>query len=186
MQIEILTMQALWQSQNQGKNAHQFSLSSVNPFHLLLSCYRTFLPLPGRDEQGRKVILIRATIHNPYVHKQDTVFKVLKRFSGIMHYFKYFRPSQVMNMIVELMCRNDESISVTGVVAIVDLKGVGMGHALQMTPSIIRKAVNSWQVHRFTSSILHSKLTHLFSRMYIQSVPKACITSIPHSTSTLS
>lgn len=26
-----------------------------------------------------------------------------------------------------------------------DLKGAGMGHAMQMTPSMIRKAVNSWQ-----------------------------------------
>jgi hypothetical protein len=51
-----------------------------------------------------------------------------------------------MNMVVELLCRDDEAISVTGVVCIVDLKGVGMGHAMQMTPSMIRKAVNSWQV----------------------------------------
>lgn len=51
-----------------------------------------------------------------------------------------------MNMIVELLCRDDEAISIMGVVAIVDLKGVGVGHAMQMTPSLIRKAVNSWQV----------------------------------------
>ncbi len=49
-------------------------------------------------------------------------------------------------MIVELLCREDEAISLTGVVAIVDLVGVGFGHAMQMTPSIIRKAVSSWQV----------------------------------------
>ena len=52
-----------------------------------------------------------------------------------------------MNMVVELFCRDDPATSVTGVVSIVDLKGAGMGHAMQMTPSIIRKAVNSWQVH---------------------------------------
>ena len=51
-----------------------------------------------------------------------------------------------MNMVIELMCSEDEATSVTGVVAIIDLKGVGMGHAMQMTPSLIRKAVNSWQV----------------------------------------
>jgi hypothetical protein len=51
-----------------------------------------------------------------------------------------------MNMVVELFCRDDEATSVTGVVSVVDLKGAGMGHAMQMTPSMIRKAVNSWQV----------------------------------------
>ena len=66
-------------------------------------------------------------------------------------------------MVVELMCRDDESISVTGVVAIVDLKGVGMGHAMQMTPSVIRKAVNSWQVPRFIALCitLHNRKPYL-------------------------
>lgn len=49
-------------------------------------------------------------------------------------------------MILELVCAEDERTSVTGVVAIVDLKGVGFGHAMQMTPSAIKKLVNSWQV----------------------------------------
>lgn len=38
--------------------------------------YRTILPLPGRDDEGRKVIIIRATIHDAYKHKQDNVLKV--------------------------------------------------------------------------------------------------------------
>lgn len=86
----------------------------------------TFLPLPGIDDQGRKIVLIRATLHNPQKHKQDDIFKI-------------------MNMVIDVLCRDEESISVTGVVAIIDLTGVALGHAMQMTPSIIRKAVNSWQ-----------------------------------------
>jgi len=86
----------------------------------------TFLPLPGYDDKGRKVILIRATIHNPYKNKQDDVFKI-------------------MNMVLDVLCRDEEAISVHGVVSVIDLSGVGIGHAMQMTPSIIRKAVNSWQ-----------------------------------------
>ena len=39
-----------------------------------------------------------------------------------------------MNMLVDLMCLQEETISIGGVVAIVDLQGVGMGHAMQMTP----------------------------------------------------
>ena len=53
-------------------------------------------------------------------------------------------------MLVDLMCRDDEAISMTGVVAIVDLTGASFGHAMQMTPSMIRKAVSSWQVIRHT------------------------------------
>ena len=52
----------------------------------------------------------------------------------------------MMNMVLDLLCREDQSISVKGVVAIIDMKGVSLGHAMQMTPSMIRKAVNSWQV----------------------------------------
>ena len=37
---------------------------------------RTVVPLPGRDDDGRKVILIRSAVHNPYQHKQDNVMKV--------------------------------------------------------------------------------------------------------------
>jgi len=85
-----------------------------------------FLPIPGKDKKGRKIVLIRSCIHDPYKHKQDDVFKV-------------------MNMVLDLLCREDESISVKGVVAIIDMKGVSLGHAMQMTPSMIRKAVNSWQ-----------------------------------------
>ena len=37
----------------------------------------TFLPLPGHDDKGCKVLLIRAAHHNPYTDKQDDVFKVI-------------------------------------------------------------------------------------------------------------
>ena len=39
-------------------------------------------------------------------------------------------------MLVDLMCLEEETISIGGVVAIIDLQGVGMGHAMQMTPVI--------------------------------------------------
>lgn len=109
------------------------------------------MPLPGRDEEGRKVIIIRATVHDPYKHKQDDVFKVCLPFTkrkspSNFSFFFFLFILQIMNMVIEVMCRDDEAISLTGVVAVVDLAGVSMGHGLAMTPSIIRKAVNSWQV----------------------------------------
>ncbi len=42
--------------------------------------YRTLLPLRGRDAEGRRVVVIRASIHNPYKHKQDDVMKVCHPF----------------------------------------------------------------------------------------------------------
>ena len=37
-------------------------------------------------------------------------------------------------MLVDFMWLEDEGISIGGVVTIIDMKGVGMGHAMQMTP----------------------------------------------------
>lgn len=42
-----------------------------------------FLPLPERDDEGRKVILIRATIHNPLEVEQNNVFKVIHQYVSI-------------------------------------------------------------------------------------------------------
>lgn len=50
-------------------------------------------------------------------------------------------------MILDLILKNDESFSSTGVVAIIDMKDVQLGHALQMTPSIIKRSVESWQIY---------------------------------------
>ncbi|XP_046383324.1 retinol-binding protein pinta-like isoform X2 [Ischnura elegans] len=86
----------------------------------------TFLPLLDKNDRGQQVVLIRAAVHDPRKHQQNDLFKT-------------------SNMLVDLMVHEDELISVYGVVAIVDLKGVSLGHALQMTPSIIWKAVHAWQ-----------------------------------------
>jgi len=45
--------------------------------HINFPCItRTILPLPGHDDEGRKVVVIRATIHDANKHKQDDIFKV--------------------------------------------------------------------------------------------------------------
>uniref|UniRef100_A0A146M425 Alpha-tocopherol transfer protein n=1 Tax=Lygus hesperus TaxID=30085 RepID=A0A146M425_LYGHE len=86
-----------------------------------------FLPLLQRDPEGRAVILIRATAHDPRKHLQNNVFK-----TGLM--------------ILDLFLNRFQDTSVYGVVAILDLKDVTLGHARQMTIPIIRKCVHSWQV----------------------------------------
>ena len=86
-----------------------------------------FLPLRRRDSHGRLVILIRAAAHNPKKHRQSDVFKVGK-------------------MTLELALEDDETVSVFGVAAVFDLSGVTLGHAMQLTPRVVKKAVHAWQV----------------------------------------
>ncbi|PSN50561.1 Retinol-binding protein pinta [Blattella germanica] len=85
-----------------------------------------FLPLRKRDVHGRLVVLIRVAAHNPKKHKQSDVFKVGK-------------------MALELALEDDESISVFGVAAVFDLNGVTLGHAMQLPPHVVKKAVHAWQ-----------------------------------------
>lgn len=85
-----------------------------------------FLPLRRRDSHGRLVVLIRAAAHNPKKHLQSDVLKVGK-------------------MTLELALEEDETISVFGVAAVFDLSGVTLGHAMQLPPHIVKKAVHAWQ-----------------------------------------
>ncbi|XP_075210873.1 retinol-binding protein pinta-like isoform X2 [Lycorma delicatula] len=87
-----------------------------------------FVPLLKKDPNGRLVVIIRAAIHDAKKNEQNDIFKI-------------------STMILELAVERDESISVYGIMAIIDLRGIGFGHVRQLTPGIIRKAVHSWQVH---------------------------------------
>jgi len=86
-----------------------------------------FLPLRQRDSHGRLIVLIRVAVHNPKKHRQSDVFKVGK-------------------MTLELAMEDDETISVFGVAAVFDLSGVTLGHAMQLPPHVVKKAVHAWQV----------------------------------------
>lgn len=73
------------------------------------------------------MVLIRAAAHNPKKHLQSDVFKVGK-------------------MTLELALEEDETISVFGVAAVFDLGDVTLGHAMQLPPHVVKKAVHAWQV----------------------------------------
>lgn len=85
-----------------------------------------FLPLRQKDTQKRQVVIIRTSAHSPKYHTQDNVFKLDK-------------------MVLDLLLHLDETISVYGIVAIFDMKNVTLGHALQLTPSLIKRTVESWE-----------------------------------------
>lgn len=79
-----------------------------------------FLPLKIKDEHNRQVIIIRTAAHNPKLHDQNDVFKIGK-------------------MILDYLMSQDESISIYGIIAIFDMTGVTLGHALQLPPQLIKR-----------------------------------------------
>lgn len=85
-----------------------------------------FLPLRKLNSDGKMVVVIRAAVHNPSKHKQSDVLK-----AGLM--------------ILDLAMRDSESVSIHGIIAILDLDGVTAGHALQLQPSLIKNLVHAWQ-----------------------------------------
>lgn len=85
-----------------------------------------FLPLKQKDTHNRQVVIIRTAAHNPKYHSQDNVFKVDK-------------------MVLDLLLHLDETISIYGIVAVFDMKNVTLSHALQLPPSLIKRAVESWE-----------------------------------------
>uniref|UniRef100_A0A1B0GIG6 Putative phosphatidylinositol transfer protein sec14 n=2 Tax=Lutzomyia longipalpis TaxID=7200 RepID=A0A1B0GIG6_LUTLO len=102
-----------------------------NPFHPELDellkigvCF----PLRERDEHNRLVVVIRTGAHNPRKHTQNNVFKVCK-------------------MLIDLAIRADESISIFGVSAVLDMTGVTLGHALQLKPTLIKRTVACWETY---------------------------------------
>lgn len=103
------------------------------------------MPLREKDGENRQTVIIRTAAHNPSKHKQNDVFKIGR-------------------MVLDYLVAHDETISVYGICAIfgktygifyalssrlyyivLDMEGISLGHALQMTPRLIKRAVNSWE-----------------------------------------
>uniref|UniRef100_A0A1A9WNM6 CRAL-TRIO domain-containing protein n=1 Tax=Glossina brevipalpis TaxID=37001 RepID=A0A1A9WNM6_9MUSC len=87
-----------------------------------------FLPIDGVDDEQRKVVVVRTAVHDPKLHTQNNVFKVSK-------------------MILDLLLRMEMENCARGIVAIFDMNGVQLGHALQLSPILIKRSVESWQTY---------------------------------------
>ncbi|XP_042230139.1 retinol-binding protein pinta-like isoform X1 [Homarus americanus] len=85
-----------------------------------------FLPLPGYDNQGRKVVIIRTAKHDPKVTSMDEVFKATQ-------------------FIHDILWLEDEQMSITGVVQMMDMENITAAHVLQMSPALLKKAITIWQ-----------------------------------------
>lgn len=50
-------------------------------------------------------------------------------------------------MMLDLVLAADQSISVYGIAAIFDMRGVTLAHALQLTPTLIKRSVEAWDCY---------------------------------------
>ncbi|XP_011646580.1 retinol-binding protein pinta-like isoform X2 [Pogonomyrmex barbatus] len=82
-----------------------------------------FLPLRKRDNQGRVVIIIRGTRHDPRIHKISDICKI-----GVL--------------ATEMATKNYNAISVYGIALFIDVANPTMRHAVQMRPHIFRSFMN--------------------------------------------
>ncbi|XP_012287649.1 retinol-binding protein pinta isoform X2 [Orussus abietinus] len=85
-----------------------------------------FLPLRKLDNGGRVVIIIRGTVHDPRQHQMADVLKVCL-------------------MILDVAARENVPLSLYGTSVILDMQNATLGHALQLTPGVIKRLVHSWQ-----------------------------------------
>ena len=89
--------------------------------------YGCILPLPGYDQNGRKVVVIRTGAHNPAVVKQTLVQR-----AGFMTF-------EVMNL-------EEEQLFITGMILIFDFSGYTMDHFLAFSLADIKKSKLCWEV----------------------------------------
>ncbi|XP_001358723.2 retinol-binding protein pinta isoform X1 [Drosophila pseudoobscura] len=87
-----------------------------------------FLPVGPDSDNGCMVVVIRTAAHDPKKHTQNNVFKTSK-------------------MILDLLLKLDPESCAKGMVAILDMQGVQLGHALQLNPKLIKRSVESWTAY---------------------------------------
>jgi len=85
-----------------------------------------YLPLHGYDKKGRFVILMRNGQVDPNSMKLENSFKV-------------------STMVTELAMVNNPQAIIKGFVIIQDMEGMGAAHAMQINPTIAKKAMTVWQ-----------------------------------------
>ncbi|KAL0114321.1 hypothetical protein PUN28_011523 [Cardiocondyla obscurior] len=85
-----------------------------------------FLPLRKPDSQGRLVIIVHGTRHDPRRHKISDIFKI-----GVM--------------LTEMATKNYIATSIYGCSVFLDVSNPTMRHAIQLRPHLIMNLVQTWQ-----------------------------------------
>jgi len=89
--------------------------------------YSKTLPLPGFDEKGRQVVIMRSGIHDPLTTTVDQLMRASNAIGGIL-------------------AEEVEQFTITGFIVISDLAGVNSNHFLQVTPALAKKMMVVTQV----------------------------------------
>lgn len=99
---------------------------------------RVYVTLPKPDFEGRSVMLIRPGTCDPSTITIESQFKV-----SFMH--------------ADVVLQEDDRPIVCGEVTIIDLKDVTLSHAVQMTPSVVKKLMVTFQVpHAYHSRLFYT------------------------------
>ena len=85
-----------------------------------------YIPLPGYDRHGRKVIVMRGGLSDPDTMKKDDEFKA-------------------STMVMEAAMDGDSQAVIRGVVLIQDMEGMTLAKTLSMTPAVAKRAMTVWQ-----------------------------------------
>lgn len=93
-----------------------------------------FVPLKNCQD-GALVVIIRATAHDPKRYSLNDVLKTGK-------------------MILDLAVLEEERSSIYGVIAIIDLSNLTLGHGRQMSVSTIKNMVYAWQNYHCRPQLL--------------------------------
>ena len=93
-------------------------------------CSSSNLPLKGMDKNGRRVILLRASVSDPSKHSLNDQMRASL-------------------MVMEMLMEKADQASITGLVLIQDASDQTMAHATQFSPSFAKKAMTVWQVNTF-------------------------------------
>lgn len=122
------TKYKLWNYHEQRSNVPEW-YANKNPFLPELQDMLnlgTLLPMNKLDNEGRMIVLIRVAAHDPKKHNLADMLKASL-------------------MVLDLAIRENELVSIYGIIAILDMTGISMGHALQLPPNVIKKLVHAWQ-----------------------------------------
>jgi len=84
-----------------------------------------YLPLPGYDRHGRRVVIMRNSKADPNTMKPETGFKV-------------------STMIMTRALEGDVQAQVKGIVLLQDMEGLTASHAVLMTPTLAKTAMTVW------------------------------------------
>lgn len=85
-----------------------------------------FLPLRKLDNQGRLIIIVRSTRHDPRIHKVPDLVKI-------------------SIMLIELAMKNNVTASVYGCAMFYDVINPTLRHIFQFRPYILMNMIHTWQ-----------------------------------------